>query len=478
MKFIRLLRNGLAAVIPAAFTLTTGTTSATSSRQPIIAKMQVLYSVVGHYSSIADRESFYNTKGAPSGNLNYVVPFIVYEPIVTIYNPYNEPLQITNCRVHMADPPVILKFKKGADYLRSEWQSSGTGQGIARFQISNESSANARKSFTMVLTDMSGSRPGQTITLKPGEAKTCSTWVETNWTWGLETIADYAPRSFYDWNATNDFTNTDKRTNNLFGIQCVPGWDFRAGFQTDNLSYSVSGRPNSTLYDFEISNNWIRGWVAIKKGDSFGIEAEAGRTSGTAASDFQLWQLRGATQTPLADSVRRFTFSLAGMNKPSQPVSRTYDVANILQTSYTTSSGGKSPVALFSIIAKVKALQSGKFLAQSPTQMSGEGLYETSLISVNAFQDVPMVGPSDVPTAGITLLGHQRSGDSLILDIAAPKDAFHSYKVKGSRDLAHGFTDDLTSVATIMEGPPNSGISKVTVNVADRGPRYFVRVEL
>ena len=54
--------------------------------------------------------------------------------------------------------------------------------------------------------------------------------------------------------AGNDFGNKDGRTGQTFGIETVPGWDPRAGLQTDHLSYG-NGRPQPTRYDIEIANN-------------------------------------------------------------------------------------------------------------------------------------------------------------------------------------------------------------------------------
>jgi hypothetical protein len=448
---------------------------------PIISKVQVQYSMVGHYSHIPSRVDFYNSQGSPLGNTNYVVPHLVYEPFVTLYNPYNTTLTMTRSRVMISNPPVGFRFKKNGDYLRNEF-AAGEFLGLARFQIANENNPNATKTLTLVLGGGTPSSYAGQIVLQPGQTKTFSARLETNWTWGLETAGVFTPRCFYDWNVALDFTNKDNRTQNLYGMEAIVGTDFRAGFQTDQLSVA-SNRPAATKYPFEASI--AGGWVAIKTTDTVRVEAK-GIDTNAGTPDFQLSLLRGVNTNAAADVAKTFNFSISSLTQvgtggPTVPaITRTFRAGDILQFPNETTPGGKSPFAIFTIVAKSTALQQQKFLATP--QPAADQLYEARLDEIVDFTDsLNFIGPSDAPLSGVVMTQMQRSGDLFTIDVAARSPIYpglpSGLKVRGTSDLASGFTDDLTAVSTIMEGPAYSGVYKVTVNVAGRGPRYFVRIE-
>jgi hypothetical protein len=442
----------------------------------VISKVQLVFSVVSHYSHLSDRINFYNTRGVPAGNTYYAVPHLVCDPLVTLYNPTNAELRRAKARVAINDPPVAFRFKKNGDYVRPEFDS-GEFQGLARFQIQNERNPSARKSFTMLLREMGASLPGGQIVLRPGEAKEFAPWVETDWTWGKEIAGGYTPRSFSDWNLDNNFTNRDGRTNNPFGVEAVPGWDLRAGFQWEHLSYAT--RPLATRYDFEIANNWDGGWLGIKRTDTFSVEAMPLRTvSQTGTPDCSVDLLGGNVVDKLRDLRRSFPFSLAHLrvHAPGNPVvSRTYQLGDILQQPADTTPGGKSPIAVLTMVAKTRALLENRFYAKPaiPT----EDLYEFDFREISDFNDPRrFVVPSDVPPPERPILKTTRSGNTLALDVTIGIAA-GSWRVMGSSRLDDGFTEDLTSRATFIPGPQGSGIGKVIIDISGLGERYFVRLE-
>jgi hypothetical protein len=331
---------------------------------PVIAKLQVMFSVVTHHCHIPDRINFYNTHGNPRGNNNYGAPHLVYDPVITLYNPYDVALDLSKLRVRIWDPPVVFGFKKNNLWLRNDF-ASGNFHGMSRFQIANENNPNSRRYFSFLLTDLRPNlQPGNRITLQPGEVKVFSPWVERDWTWGKETAGGYGVHCFFDWNADNDFGNRDGRTKNQFGVETVPGWDPRAGLQTDHLSLA-NGRPQNTRYDFENANNHSGGWLAIKTTDTFGVEARPGRTV-TAANqpDFVVDLLAGQKvdsnnlQNTSIDMLRTYRFRLSNpvgeiSANPSNPtIKRNFRVGQILQTPADRSVGGKSPFAILSMTAK------------------------------------------------------------------------------------------------------------------------------
>jgi hypothetical protein len=186
-----------------------------------------------------------------------------------------------------------------------------------------------------------------------------SPWVEPTWTWALETGGGYSVRSFFDWNVANDFGNRDGRTGNAMGIEAVPGWDPRAGLQTDHLSYGLKMRPQATRYDFEIANNWAGGWLAIKLTDTFSVEAKPGRAVNVAnQADFTVDLLAATVENPTNDVLRTYRFRYSDpakelSSKPANPViKRTFLVGDILQKPNDNKAGGKSPFAILTMAAK------------------------------------------------------------------------------------------------------------------------------
>jgi hypothetical protein len=463
-------------------------------RQPIIARMQVLYSMVSHKMHLSDRISFYNINSTnPKGANYYIVPHLVYEPFVTLYNPYNTVLTLPRARVRLANPPVGFKFKKDGVYLRPEWESGDTFFGLGRFQAANEANANAQKTFTLSLGGGNRDDYAGPIVLQPGQSRSFCVRLESNWNWGLETAGGLNPRSFFDWDNTRDFTNRDARTNNPFGVEAigVEYLDFRAGFQTDWLSLS-SGRPAATIYSFETASYGGSGWVAIKglSGAPFNgtirMEAKGLRSfASSSVPDFQLSLLRGEVVDPVADTAREYSFSVDDLVRPGnggagntvpggRDIDRTYSAFDLLQQANDNSVAGKSPFAVFTIVAKSKALQ--RKLFQSGTQVPETQLYETRLDEATDFYGTLDGGPSDGYSDRPVVTGVERVGDFLMLDVVSVWDNFTA-RIKGTTDPALGFPDDLTASCEVTDGPAWTGIFKVKVPVAGRGDRYFVRIE-
>lgn len=326
---------------------------------PVIAKLQIVFSIVTHYSHIPDRVRFFDEKGDPKGNTKYGAPHLAYDPVITLYNPYDVTLELSKLRIRIWDPPVVFGFMKNNSWLRDEF-ASGNLHGLARFQIANEKNPDARKFFTLLLRDRgTGNRPGNSLKLEPGEVKVFSPWVESNWTWKLETESGngYQPRAFFDWNAGNDFGNRDNRTSNTYGVETLPGWDARAGLQTDHLSYIT--RPIATRYPFEIQNNWDGGWLGIKLTDTFTVHAKPGRTvRDRSLPDFVVDLLAGQQQDPQRDYLRSYVFRFSNVEtelsaNPTSPViRRTHLVEDLLQTPTDPSVGGKTPFAMLTMSAK------------------------------------------------------------------------------------------------------------------------------
>lgn len=453
-------------------------TAEAQTKYPVVQKVQLHFSVVSHHNTIASRVSFYNANG---GNTNYAVPFLVCDPVVSLYNPYPQAITISRLRLKISDPPVGFRFKKNNAYLRQDY-INGTYLGLARFQISNESNSSARKTFTLLLRDRTTAGvPGASITLQPGETKRFSPWVESNWTWQYENPSDYTSRSFNDWDTSKNFTNQDPRTTNTFGVECLPGTDFRAGFQWDHLA--TSNRLAATIYSFEATSYALNGWVAIKTVDSFGVEARPQRVFSTSSEpDYRISVLYGLYGNPVQDLRQDFPFSLTGLDTSELPagnvINRTYLCQNIIQSGSTTTIGGKNIFATLTAAAKPEVLTSGNL--ESNLSVSGNSCYRLSFAETLDFNSALLSGDTrlgpvvDRPT----ILHSVKKGNTFRLFMAAPTGTAN-WKVMGGTS-PDNLNTDLTAQSTIIEAPAMHLTNQsrlITVDTTGLGPRYFLRVE-
>lgn len=460
------------------------------TRLPVIARVEVLYSMVSHYPrGDARGGAFYSVNGDPPGT-QYAIPYLVYEPIVTLYNPYNTDLVLPKSRVLIANPPVGFKFRKNDDYLRAEWNNGGPFLGLGRFQTANESNVNVEKTITLLLSSKAFWQPGS-IRLRPGEAQSFAVAVEDEWTWALETRFPVS-RAFFDHDPVRDLTNKDGRTNNSFGVETVRGseygmfreyvLDFRGGFQTDALSVS-SGRPAATRFPFETGTYGTTSWVAMRMLDTIRVEAKGVDTVlNPAVPDFHVSLLRGIDKDPADDTAKSYSFHIDDLVQPETTdpdapvIDRTFSISSLLQND--SSAGGKTLIASFLMVAKSTALQQKKFLAD--VQPPSNELYEVRLIERR--HGVPLVpdGPSDHPTGGVVVTGIERVGDFVVLDVAAQpwngSGPLPWKKIVGGIDPGAGLTDELTPWTSFELGPQGAGIYKFRVPVPPSSEKYFVQI--
>jgi len=345
---------------------------------PVIAKFQMVFSLVAHSAfNVEDRREFLNTSGDPKGYINYGSPDLVYDPVITLYNPYDVSLNLSKVRIRIWDPPVGLRFRKIDNKSGSDvyFRSGGEFLGLGRFQITSENTTNARKAFTLVLADGDSQGLSNQLVLKPGEIRVFSPRVESNWSWGYETAggASRTNAVFFDWDRSLNFGNTDFRKNSkygTFGVECAPGWDFRAGLQTDHLSSTT--RDTSTLYAFEQSRR--AGWMNIRRTDEIVAEIKP-LVTGNGVAHFQIDVLAGASigsvtaadltsdstnQGVRTDTLRSYRFNFTGKDPsaeisrdPASPIiSRRFKIGDIMQEDSDMGAGGKKAFAMLEMSAR------------------------------------------------------------------------------------------------------------------------------
>lgn len=351
---------------------------------PVLAKFQMVFSLVSHHAlNVGNRVAFLETSGQPKGSANYAVIHLAYDPVITLYNPYDVTLNLTKTRIRVWDPPVGFRFTKidnarGTKALfRPNPKSGEEFLGLARFQYTKEQDPEARKCFTLVLADGTDSAASGALKLKPGEVKVFSPRVQPTWNWGWETAGGYNVKAFFDFAQGNNFGNVDFRTATAlgkWGVECVPGWQSRAGLQTDHLATIV--RDLTTLYPFEIINGKqsadVGGFVSMRLTDDVVVEAMPRVSAGAAAKQFQVDILAGLVEGSSAlnvaadtsnlgvkeDTLRSYSFNFSDpvaeiSADPANPIiNHQFTVGNILQKPTETGPGGKKPFAMLELSAR------------------------------------------------------------------------------------------------------------------------------
>ena len=252
---------------------------------PVISKLQIVFSVVSHRAHIADHVGLVNNLTGGQNDA-FAKPHFGFEPVVTLYNPYDVAISLKKLRIRIWDPPVGFKFKKdgqnssGAivhEYIRSEFNNANAFLGLVNFH-SNADRNVAREYFTMFLTDPKGGTPGgatpapgSEIVLLPGESRVFSAWVDPGWNWWMECNMPYPnwgwwwilPRAFFSACISQEMGNMDWRTRNPFGQEAVPGWRSQAGLRVDALG---DGSNPNALYNWEKDpSNYRRGLPYLQR---------------------------------------------------------------------------------------------------------------------------------------------------------------------------------------------------------------------
>lgn len=441
-------------------------------RAPVIAKVQIVFSMVSHHHHISDRVNFLNTHGVPRGSTNFAVPMLVYEPLVTLYNPYPERLVVQDgVRIRIWDPPVGFRFKKNDAWLRPAF-ADGEFQGLSYFYVRHQDDGAGRKTFTLHLTDGTASRAGRDVILEPGASATYAMRIESNWTWGYETASPYAPRSVFDWNWESDFTNIDNRTTNAGGVEAIPGWDVRAGFRTDHLSLA-GARPPDTVYAFE-GFYGTAGWVTTRLTDTVSVEAAPVRTAPEAAdADFQV-DLMPGRHNPNAPSVyQQIKFDLASLVASTPPpVRRNYLVENLLQTPNDLTMGGKAIFAVLTAAAKTPALVDGSLTRLGTTDAADR--YDFRFDEAVTPNGVDQIGPLAPRPEIVEVLNVERHGEFVSVDLLSPLPGTETWESWGGESPGE-IDESLSSESETVPGPGGTWLRRVNIRRMDWPERYFIQ---
>ncbi len=345
---------------------------------PIIAKLQIVFSMVSHGPSIDARRT---EQDRIYGAGNYGIPNVVYEPIVTLYNPYDVDLNLSKLRIRVWDIPVGFRLSKVVSNnvipFRNDRIPTDKFFGISQMNAGNQDDQTARKCFTLLLVGGPNETPKQ-LTLRPGEVKIFSQELQPNWTWESERnnsnnarVFDYRPTVVDLTNSDAYYPSTANGNSPDLGVRTIPGLFYGGGFQTDHLANSnpaltyspgdgngggvvVIRKADSVKFEVKPKN--------IRQGDvNFQVDILAGAKKGDPVTVTALSSLNQNSKNPgEEDLLRSYKFKIDNPEEqliaPGDPIiiSRQKTIGDIFQLDTATRSvpGGKTAFASLEMTAR------------------------------------------------------------------------------------------------------------------------------
>lgn len=154
---------------------------------PVVSRVNVVFSLVarpahGHWGATIPERS-----GDP--RRNYMV-YLVYTPVVTLYNPYTAPISVDNLAVQFEHLPLAFKF------FRNGLPQNNNHALLSQFHIQSQNRTDWEDSFQCTLSEQNGSVSGGGLVLSPGEARIFglnhpagTTWSQmTNYLWQANSL--------------------------------------------------------------------------------------------------------------------------------------------------------------------------------------------------------------------------------------------------------------------------------------------------
>lgn len=389
--------------------------------KPVIAKLQILFSMVTHPLDVKDRNNAaprYNTADRAFAG-QHLRPWLVFEPIVTLWNPYSVPIQFNSLSVGLDKIPVSFRFAKddgnGVQDLRIQERQAGRNT-ISFWPLSHfvhgggKVDAISNFSFNVRGGNMQDGISREPIVLQPGENKIFSSFVREGQNWGR--VMDQF--SIQD---TSSVGSANGRSL-IKDVDLVEGWNPVGGFRFDHLSRNFDNRNQRSLYDFErrapINAGWHH-WCALRPLDSIIVRAklannDVNNDNEDARTDnftmlVEMDRMGGIDPGTILGS----SFTVREKERLYEEdsdliIERPFRAFEILQSASDTTRGGKTPFAVFTMTAKssndllsptkgwlfgnpvLSAYEQDEQVAPQPLQS-----YEFSFREVNSINSFPMV---------------------------------------------------------------------------------------
>jgi hypothetical protein len=258
--------NLLQTAIPNRYTPYSGTTTLTPNLAavdgtllaPVVSRVSVAFSLVSREAHGNWKNSILNTTGDALRNR---MIYLIYTPVVTVYNPYSTPLQFRNLNVTFRNIPVAFKF------FRNGQAQTNKPTLLSSFHILSENS-NWEDPFSCTTSNREASAADTLVTLYPGEARVFGASQPGTTTWGNMTN--------YLWSSSDSLSNS--KTKNVFS---GPGWDYRSGYIVDWLRPASGERT---------ADNGNLGVFGVRPTDTVNVEVSPlmpGGSNGNFSVDFK-----------------------------------------------------------------------------------------------------------------------------------------------------------------------------------------------
>ena len=223
---------------------------------PVVTRVSVAFSLVS-------RRAHGNWEGsilsATGDSLRKNMVYLIYTPVITVYNPYSVPLQVSNLKVTFRNLPVAFKF------FRNGQAQTNNPTLLSSFHILSQGTTSWDDPFSLTVSNSPGSSGGAT-TLHPGEARVFGVSHQAN--------INFDQMTNYLWQGSLE----SSKTKNVFS---GPGWDYRSGYIVDWLRPNIGGRTE---------DNKGLGVFAVRPDDRINVEVSPvmpGGAAGKFSVDFQ-----------------------------------------------------------------------------------------------------------------------------------------------------------------------------------------------
>ncbi|MEX1116644.1 MAG: hypothetical protein WEB53_15470 [Akkermansiaceae bacterium] len=229
---------------------------------PVVTRVSVVFSLVSRVGH-GDWASRISNRTGDNKRRNMV--YLIYTPVVTVYNPYSVPIQFRDFKVTFRNLPVAFKF------FRNGQPQSVKPALLSSFHISSQTRNDWEDPFSCTASNSAGSASDSLVTLYPGEARVFGTSHPPSATWG--SMTNYLYQNNLD----------SSKTKNVFS---GAGWDYRSGYIVDWLVPNIS---NPTA-DGRGKDNSILGVFGVGPTDSVNVEVSPvmpGSGGGKIIVDFQ-----------------------------------------------------------------------------------------------------------------------------------------------------------------------------------------------
>jgi hypothetical protein len=224
---------------------------------PVITRTSVVFSLVSRVAHGNWLATIPNTTG---DSLRRNMVYLIYTPVVTVYNPYSVPIRFSDLKVTFRNLPVAFKF------FRNGVAQTAQHTLLSTFHILSQDRTDWDDRFSCTVSNTAGSASGSQITLYPGEARVFGTNHAASAGWN--DITNYL------WTGSLDSSKT-------FNIYSGAGWDYRTGYVVDWLRPAIGTRT---------TDNKDLGVFGVRPTDTVNVEVVPkmpGSGGGKLTVDFQ-----------------------------------------------------------------------------------------------------------------------------------------------------------------------------------------------